>query len=201
MNQMIEDHRHEAHLSTQQNQTRSNPRVQKKNVHQTRPAYHQSQKSKGSQATRVIKPGFRPSDAEGLRVSDGSRPGHSRPGFSSHPSATFQKKDRILKRGRFLQLSTVGFRIHCPFFIAVFQPTNTGFSRLGVTITKKVGGAVIRNRIRRLVREFFRLNRELLRGSYDLNIIAKKEASGLTAGETFSNLDRLFKNIASKYAQ
>jgi ribonuclease P protein component len=198
MNRMIEDHRHEAHLSAQQNQTRSNPWVPKKNVHQTRPAYYQPEKGKGSQATRAIKTGFGLSDGKGVTVSGVGQRGHFRPGSPTRPSATFQKKDRILKRRQFQRLSAVGTRIHSPHFIAVFQPTKVGFSRLGVTVTKRVGGAVTRNRIRRLVREFFRLNRESLRGSYDLNLIAKKEASGSTAGETFATLEHLFKNIASR---
>jgi ribonuclease P protein component len=182
MNQMIKDNGYEAHLSTQQNQTRPNARVPKKNVHQTGPAHHQSPKSQRSQATCIIKPDFRP-------------------GFPSPQSAVFKKKDRILKRKQFQKLSQAGSRIHNPYFIAVFQPTRVAFPRLGVTVSKKVGGAVARNRIKRLVREFFRCHRELLPGSCDLNIIAKKEASGLTAGETFANLERLFKNIANRCAR
>jgi ribonuclease P protein component len=49
-----------------------------------------------------------------------------------------------------------------------------GISRLGITVSKKVGSAAERNRIRRLVREFFRLNRSRLSTPQDIVIIAKR---------------------------
>jgi ribonuclease P protein component len=198
---MIKDRRYEAHFSTQQDQTRPDPRVQKKNVHQTGQTHHQPQKSQRPQAAGVIGSGLRVPDPAGLGASGDCNGSRFVRFVGSRPPAFFQKKDRILKRSQFQQLSVVGYRIHSRFFIAVFQPAKTVFSRLGVTVTKKVGGAVTRNRIKRLVREFFRLNRGTLCGCYDLNIIAKKEASKLTAGETFTALERLFKNIASRHVR
>jgi ribonuclease P protein component len=198
---MIKDRRYETHLSTQQDQTRPDPRLQKKNVHQTGQTNYQPQKSQGPQAAGVIKSDLLLPDPEGSRGAGGRSGPRLKQAVASRPSAFFQKKDRILKRSQFQQLSTVGYRIHSQCFIAVFQPGKIGFSRLGVTVTKKVGGAVTRNQIRRLVREFFRRNRETLRGHYDLNIIAKKEAAKLTTGETFAALERLFKNIASRHVR
>lgn len=198
---MIKDRRYETHLSTQQDKTRPDPRLQKKNVHQTGQTHYQPQKSQGSQATGAIEPDLRLPDPERSRIS-GDRNSNQlkRAAARRHPDF-FQKKDRILKRSQFQQLSTIGYRIHSDCFIAVFQPRRIPFSRLGVTVTKKVGGAVTRNRIRRLVREFFRRNRGTLRGWYDLNIIAKNKATELTADETFAALERLFKNIASRHVR
>jgi ribonuclease P protein component len=48
-----------------------------------------------------------------------------------------------------------------------------GYTRLGLSVSRKVGGAVVRNRWKRLLREAFRLSREKLPASVDLVIVAK----------------------------
>lgn len=54
-----------------------------------------------------------------------------------------------------------------------------GFTRLGVTASRKVGGAVIRNRVKRLVREFFRTHYPRLPQGVEFSVIAKPGASTL----------------------
>jgi ribonuclease P protein component len=58
-------------------------------------------------------------------------------------------------------------------------PELTAPSRLGVTVTKKVGTAVRRNRVKRLVREAFRLCPDLVPSGVDLVVIAKDGAPTL----------------------
>jgi ribonuclease P protein component len=59
------------------------------------------------------------------------------------------------------------------------QPT----FRLGISVSKKIGNAVVRNRIRRLVKEIIRLNAHKIVGGYDLILIARKPVVGLTYHE------------------
>ena len=63
------------------------------------------------------------------------------------------------------------------FFIALVAPAKNGRSRIGVTVSRRVGGAVERNRIKRLAREAFRLNRHLLLRPLDISLIARKSAA------------------------
>jgi ribonuclease P protein component len=112
---------------------------------------------------------------------------------------SFTKADRILKRHEFIALAKSGRRIQNDCFIAVFSPGRHGRSRLGVTVTKKVGRAVRRNRIKRLVREFFRLNRQFLSGEWDINIIAKNQSADITSEKAYRSLQNIFNRI-SRYA-
>ena len=111
----------------------------------------------------------------------------------------FGKQDRLLKRAEFLHLADYGIRIQNRHFIIVFHPNDHGKTRLGVTVTKKVGNAVKRNKIKRALREFFRMNRCHLKGHWDINIIAKFSAANLDAGRTQECLNRLFQRL-SEYA-
>lgn len=112
---------------------------------------------------------------------------------------TFEKADRILKRSDFVTIANHGRKLQNDVFIAVVLPGRSERSRLGITVTRKVGGAVKRNRIKRLVREFFRRNDFRHNGIWDLNIIAKKKAAELPSNMIFSALESLFDQMARQF--
>jgi len=51
-------------------------------------------------------------------------------------------------------------------------------TRLGISVSKKVGNSVIRHRVKRLIREGFRLNCEQFKTGYDIIVIARSTAKG-----------------------
>jgi ribonuclease P protein component len=106
------------------------------------------------------------------------------------------KADRLLKRREFIALNESGRRIQNEHFIVAFFPNQRDRSRIGVTVTKKVGPAVRRNRIKRLVREYFRLNRHHLAGHWDINIIAKRQVADFSTEKTFRSLKDIFERIS-----
>lgn len=113
----------------------------------------------------------------------------------------FKKTDRILKRSEFSRLSETGIRVSAHFFIALVVPGTCGRSRIGITVSRKVGGSVERNRLKRLAREAFRLNRNLLVRPLDINLIARRAAAGQPNGavalalkDLFAKLPRQFEN-------
>jgi len=108
----------------------------------------------------------------------------------------FTKADRILKRSEFLEISKFGKKTQNRHFVAIFSPGRYRRTRLGVTVTRKVGNATIRNRIKRFSRESFRLNRHIITGYRDINIIAKKKASELTSKQAFFSLQNIFNSIS-----
>jgi ribonuclease P protein component len=108
----------------------------------------------------------------------------------------FTKADRILKRSEFLELSILGKKTQNRYFIAIFSPGRLQRTRLGVTVAKKVGNAPTRNRIKRFSREYFRLNRHIITGQWDINIIAKKKAADLSSEQAFLSLKDVFRNIS-----
>ena len=61
-------------------------------------------------------------------------------------------------------------------------------SRLGVTVARKVGNAVCRNRFKRRVRAWFRVHRAQLATPLDLVVIARKPAAGLSYAELDAEL-------------
>ncbi|HEU0264514.1 MAG TPA: ribonuclease P protein component, partial [Geobacterales bacterium] len=70
--------------------------------------------------------------------------------------ASFRKSVRLRQRADFLRLSAQGRKLHTAHFLILRGIPQTDSGRLGITVTRKVGNAVIRNRIKRLLREFYR---------------------------------------------
>jgi ribonuclease P protein component len=100
-------------------------------------------------------------------------------GARSGETQRFRAADRLKKRYEFRQVQLSGRRIHTPHFLIVVQPNALPTTRLGITVTKKVGNAVQRNRIKRVVREVFRKNRALFPSSHDVVFIAKRCSQGI----------------------
>ncbi|MBT3388596.1 MAG: ribonuclease P protein component [Desulfobacula sp.] len=109
----------------------------------------------------------------------------------------FPKKSRILKRSQFLYLSEHGKKIYTDSFIALVMQSEAPNNRIGITVSKKIGNAVERNRIKRIIREYFRHHKEMISGPKDINIIAKKGLATLSHQVIIKKLDKLFTKIAS----
>jgi len=67
-----------------------------------------------------------------------------------------------------------GKRLPSRNFILFSQKNENQFHRLGIVVKKEVGSATYRNRAKRYLREFFRLHKEQIKGSFDLIFLVKK---------------------------
>lgn len=108
----------------------------------------------------------------------------------------FTNADRILKHSDFLGISKCGIKLQNKYFVVLFCQGRFKKTRLGVTVFKKVGNAVERNRIKRIFREYFRLNRHKITGFWDINIIARKKAAELTSSLALLSLQKIFDKIS-----
>ncbi len=111
-------------------------------------------------------------------------------------SACFPKEARLRKRAEFLQLSRARNKSSVRGFLVVWSENNGALARLGVTVSKKVGCAVVRNKVKRYLREVFRHNRVLL-AAVDINIIARNESAQMDYFEVQRELNKAFRLIGA----
>ena len=90
---------------------------------------------------------------------------------------SFPKACHLRKTSDFQRVRQGGKRRQSPHFIVVVLDRSNSLTRLGLTVSRKVGGAVQRNRVKRLVREFFRNHFNSLSVGVDISIIAKRGAA------------------------
>lgn len=83
----------------------------------------------------------------------------------------------LRKKGEFDCVYRQGKRLHGQGFSIIFAVNAVGRSRLGISVQKKVGNAVQRNRIKRIVRESFRLNREQFPKCCDIVVTVRPDFS------------------------
>ena len=69
-----------------------------------------------------------------------------------------------------------------------------GHNRLGITVSVKLGGAVVRNRARRRLREVYRLNKSALKQGYDIILVARTR----TLSGSWKELNESFLRICRK---
>jgi ribonuclease P protein component len=112
-------------------------------------------------------------------------------------TARFTKAARLHHRQEFLRAQAQGKRLHTRHFGVTLAPMAEGHSRLGLVVTRRLGKAVQRNRVKRLLREFFRRHQNGL-PAFDLVIMAKKGAQTLVYRQVEEELGRLLLSRARK---
>ena len=89
----------------------------------------------------------------------------------------FPWRRRIVKSSDFRSLYNTGRRLDAGKFVLFGRPNSLGYPRLGLTVSRKVGGAVVRNRVKRLFREIFRRSSAGIPCHYDLVVNAKRDCA------------------------
>jgi ribonuclease P protein component len=101
-------------------------------------------------------------------------------------SSRFGPDVRLRARREFVAVQQRGRRIPSRYLTMLVLPNALGRDRLGIVASKKIGGAVVRNRAKRRLRELFRHEQAALaatagRRGCDLVVIARRELAGAPA--------------------
>jgi ribonuclease P protein component len=108
----------------------------------------------------------------------------------------FPKAARLRKRNEFLavQQGRASVQVSAACLLALALPNGTTTARLGLTVSSKVGNAVVRNRIRRHLREVFRTRIQELPKGIDVVLIARTSA----AHASRDDLAKAFGQVSSR---
>ena len=94
----------------------------------------------------------------------------------------------------FRRLYAKGNSAVSPYLAMYCRKNRLGYNRLGLTIGTKVGHAVVRNRVRRRIRESYRIHEDRFRQGYDLVVVARVRA----AHSRYDKLERALLSMAEK---
>ena len=91
----------------------------------------------------------------------------------------------------FRRIYRKGKRLVSPQMVLYWQKNRQGQSRLGVTVSTKLGHAVVRNRVRRRFRGLYRLHKPEMQPGYDVILVAR----GRAVRSTYQQLDETYLHL------
>lgn len=105
------------------------------------------------------------------------------------------KKTVFLKENHlFRRLYNKGRSAVCPELALYVRKNGRSGNRLGLTVSTKVGCAVVRNRVRRRLREIYRLNEDMLTSGVDIVVVARVRAAHVP----YCRLEQAFLKLCAK---
>lgn len=116
-------------------------------------------------------------------------------------SEALPKEKRLAKRREFLRVYETGRKIFSRYSVLFFAANDLPYSRIGITATKKLGKATLRNRLKRWTREVYRRDREPLAldaRSLDLVVNVKPNAAGASWTDYRDDLQRALRRVAGE---
>jgi ribonuclease P protein component len=110
-------------------------------------------------------------------------------GSTANEGQRFGKELRVRSSRHFAAIQKHGRKRHSANFVILsVHQSPPGNSRFGFAVSRRVGNAVIRNRLKRRLREMFRLHRRELAPSRDFVVIAKPSAAKLSYADVVQEL-------------
>jgi ribonuclease P protein component len=106
----------------------------------------------------------------------------------------FRRSARLTSAAEFTRCYRLGKRLRTAYFTVHAYHREEGVSRLGLAVGKAVGGAVVRNRVKRRLREIFRLRQAWVPRGYDLFI----RAAPASAGVRYDRLEAAFSEAMAR---
>ena len=97
--------------------------------------------------------------------------------MSIKPNQRFRKSERLRLRSDFSRVYAYRFSAGNDVLVVYAMENGLKWSRLGMSVSKKVGNSVMRHRVRSKIREAYRLNKTNLPAGYDLICIARPQAA------------------------
>ncbi len=97
--------------------------------------------------------------------------------------------------GQFQKLYKKGKSVVSPSLIIYVKKNGQSFNRLGITASKKIGKAVVRNRAKRRIRELYRTNLPILKTGYDFVIVARAKTATVPYDSLLSAFMSAVKNL------
>ena len=104
----------------------------------------------------------------------------------------------LTKRRDFKAVFNEGVSSSSSFLVIYAKPNELRFSRLGLAVSRKIGNAVIRNKIRRLLREAMRACVKDMAEHYDFVIIARKASVEGTLKLFMSSIERFLQRLQNE---
>ncbi len=94
----------------------------------------------------------------------------------------FPRQFRIVRGSDYRAIYSAGLKLNSERFVLFGRENNLDHHRLGITVSRKIGGAVVRNRLKRLFREIFRRSSADLPNHFDLIVNAKRASADAAYG-------------------
>ena len=108
--------------------------------------------------------------------------------------ARFTKHSRLLKKYQFLRVVRYGKRHVGNFLLVEILPNQCEHSRLGLTVSRKFGKSVIRNRFKRLIREAYRSSQTIRLKGIDIHVKPRSKARNASLNQISTELNSLLKS-------
>lgn len=104
----------------------------------------------------------------------------------------FSKRERILRPGEFRELYRKGKRYSVGEFLLFVKAGDQGPARIGFSVSKRIGSATTRNRIKRYLREVFRTHKGELKPDLKMAIVARPGSERLNFTQCREKVVKLF---------
>jgi ribonuclease P protein component len=181
--EIAEERYDKENLPAEQSAPQEDPRISRPDAHEERPGGVVAAAREGAQGP--------------FRIAGSQVPGMR--------AEAFPRSSRLSRRSDYRATYDAGKKVAGRLLVLFIRPNEEGALRLGLTATRRTGNAVVRNRIRRRLREIFRTEaRARLTGggwaSADVVLNARDGAASATSRELALDLERLVKRLGDRPA-